>query len=239
MKQHKFPWQPVRYIFLAITLGIYLYFYYLKSEGSHIPLWLFWWAWFGIVLILLPALFGRWGCGWMCMYSAVIEFVTKRLKYPRLQLPKWMHSWYWLYGFFMFFGSAEIFWDLDFYLWYVHIFDVVAVGIGLFIIPRHWCRYICPLGTGSMVYGRIRTFGIKAEPEKCIHCKKGCVWAQVCPMHIDGEKEVVDKGRRSVPTHCILCMQCVQKCPGRVPTFGRVRWMKKKSEAEEEKVVAA
>ena len=102
-----------------------------------------------------------------------------------------------------------------------------TVGIGLVIIPYHWCRYICPLGTGSMVYGRIRTFGIKAEPEKCLHCKKGCVWGQICPMLIDGEKEVVEKGRRSVPTHCILCMQCVQKCPGHVPTLGRVRWMKK------------
>jgi hypothetical protein len=169
--QHKVNWQRWRSLFLFLTLLIYLYLYYRYLTGRPTGLWLYWWAWFGIVLILMPAIFGRWGCGWFCMYSAAIEFVTNHLKWKRIQLPKWMHSWYWVYGFFMFFGSFEIFWDLDFYIWYIHLFDIVAVGIGLFIIPRHWCRYICPLGTGSMVYGRIRTYGIKADPEKCIHCK--------------------------------------------------------------------
>lgn len=226
--QHKVNWQRWRSITLFITLLIYLYLYYRYFKGMPNGLWLYWWAWFGIVLILLPAIFGRWGCGWFCMYSAVIEFVTNKLKWKRLQLPTWMHSWYWVYGFFIFFGTFEIFWDLDFYIWYVHIFDIVAVAIGFIIIPRHWCRYICPLGTGSMVYGRIRTWGIKVDPSKCLHCKNGCVWAQVCPMHIHGERDVVNLGRRSAPSHCILCMHCVQKCPGHVPSFGRIRWIKDK-----------
>ena len=224
-EQHKIKWQRYRYTFLAATIGIYIYFYYLFFQGNKTPLWLFWWAWFGIVLILLPAIFGRWGCGWMCMYSAAMEFCTNRLPHKRLDLPKWMKSWYFLYIFFMAFGTCEIFWDLDFYIWYIFIVDTVAVSLGLLIIPRYWCRYICPLGTGSMVYGRIRTFGLQTDPSKCKNCKV-CNWGKLCPMLINGKTDVVEKGRRSVPTYCILCMKCVEHCPGHVPRFGRVRWLK-------------
>jgi Na+-translocating ferredoxin:NAD+ oxidoreductase RnfG subunit/Pyruvate/2-oxoacid:ferredoxin oxidoreductase delta subunit len=72
---------------------------------------------------------------------------------------------------------------------------------------RFWCRYLCPAGACLGLMAHASLFKIKLG-EGCTHC---AICDKVCPtdaIHMNEQKlPVIDY------PECILCGQCVRKCP--------------------------
>ena len=78
---------------------------------------------------------------------------------------------------------------------------IVIVLVSL-LIPRPFCRYLCPLGVFYGLFNRVALIRIDKK-ETCISCN-AC--SSVCTMGIDPKKEY-----NSV--ECIRCGACVNSCP--------------------------
>ncbi len=86
---------------------------------------------------------------------------------------------------------------------------VLALTIALsLLIPRGWCRYLCPQGAFSAVLMRFSFLGLKRDPVRCtrVGCRD-CV--EACPMMVPILDEPWEKF-----THpeCIMCLKCTDAC---------------------------
>ena len=81
----------------------------------------------------------------------------------------------------------------------------VAILIGAFLIPRFWCRYLCPLGGAISLLGNLSLLRIRRDEAKCMDC---AVCNAPCPVKID-----VAEADPAVSADCIGCLECVEVCP--------------------------
>jgi len=83
--------------------------------------------------------------------------------------------------------------------------STVMVILATLVIPRVWCRYLCPWRAAIAWAGKHSVRAIELDPDACVRCG-------VC----DGECEVdaVVNGRIN-PQECHFCMKCVDACPHR------------------------
>ncbi len=91
---------------------------------------------------------------------------------------------------------------------------VALVGLN-WVVPRFWCRYLCPLGAVYALQAKISWLRPRAV-KACSHCA-ACMRA--CPM---GAIAVTKQGFNVDPAECVVCMDCVVECPESVIalTFG-------------------
>jgi polyferredoxin len=84
---------------------------------------------------------------------------------------------------------------------------VVALGIvaGAFLVPRFWCRYLCPLGGVISLLGNLSLLRIRRDAVDCMGC---AVCNTPCPVKID-----VAQADPAVSADCIGCLECVEACP--------------------------
>ena len=87
---------------------------------------------------------------------------------------------------------------------YVHLSILAAVLIAALLIPRAWCRYICPLGAIAGLFNRISIVRVELDEGRCTACG-ACLRA--CPM---GLRSLSDVGKSA---ECLLCGRCVEACP--------------------------
>ena len=80
---------------------------------------------------------------------------------------------------------------------------LVLIVFASILIPRPFCRYLCPLGAFYSLFNRVSFYGITLDEARCTSCGR-C--AQVCPMGIDARQNT------SSP-ECIRCGQCQIACP--------------------------
>jgi NAD-dependent dihydropyrimidine dehydrogenase PreA subunit len=81
----------------------------------------------------------------------------------------------------------------------------VGVLIGGFLVPRFWCRYLCPLGGIVSFLGNFSLLRIRRREASC----KGCAACNSpCPVGID-----VAAADPVVSSNCIGCLECVEACP--------------------------
>ena len=80
---------------------------------------------------------------------------------------------------------------------------LVLIVFAAILIPRPFCRYLCPLGAFYSLFNRVSFYGITLDEARCTSCGR-C--AQVCPMGVDV---------RTSPNsaECIRCGKCSAACP--------------------------
>ena len=84
---------------------------------------------------------------------------------------------------------------------------VVAVSV---LIPRPFCRYLCPLGAFYALFHRFSFFQMHLDQSKCVGCKQ-C--EHVCPMAVEVTKNINSP-------ECIRCGKCRSVCPAGAITSG-------------------
>lgn len=72
-----------------------------------------------------------------------------------------------------------------------------------FIIPRFFCRVLCPLGALLGVFSRFAIFRINRDVHKCTNC-------DLCLTRCEGASDPQGQLRLS---ECFACMNCIDDCP--------------------------
>ena len=86
--------------------------------------------------------------------------------------------------------------------WLTGSIFLAAVLLNL-LIPRFYCRFICPLGALFGLFSRYAIWRIGQQPGKCTHCKQ-------CEVDCEGACE---PSRQIRTNECVLCMNCLHCCP--------------------------
>jgi polyferredoxin len=81
--------------------------------------------------------------------------------------------------------------------------------VGIFSIPRFWCRYFCPVGATASLFNKVSILHLHKDQAKCTKCNY-CVDA--CITRVESVRDESERSRIT-DTSCTLCMECVEKCP--------------------------
>ena len=84
---------------------------------------------------------------------------------------------------------------------------IAAAGM---VIPRPFCRYLCPLGAFYSVFNRFSFYQMHLDSDRCTGCK---TCEQVCPMAVEAAKD-------SNSPECIRCGRCKNACPAHAISSG-------------------
>lgn len=84
----------------------------------------------------------------------------------------------------------------------IHMVTLAITLVGMVLISRFWCRYLCPMGALLSLFNRISLFRLKLDKTRCSSCA-ACV--SDCPMGIEPHVEYDNH-------NCIKCGRCVDGC---------------------------
>ena len=85
---------------------------------------------------------------------------------------------------------------------WVGLIMVALVGANV-VVPRFFCRVLCPLGAFLGVLSRFSLFRINRDVHKCTDCN-------LCLTRCEGASDPMGKVRLS---ECFSCMNCIDDCP--------------------------
>ena len=170
-----------------------------------------------VFTVITTLLWGRVFCGYLCPFGALQDFMEHivpkkiRRKFPRpvhengqyvkygvlgvILLPAIAGSEISIFQYFEPFGTV-FFWSRSTVLWVI----AGALMVASAIIPRFYCRYVCPLGASLALASTISPFRIKRVP----HCTFCTVCEQSCPTGAI-RRETVDF------RECVRCNICEVK----------------------------
>jgi len=236
--------RPLRYLILGFSI---VYIGFLKGGGFSIndvlnlayfnlPVFLNNLYWYSLVVIAigLTVIAGRFYCGWLCPFGAVLEIlyhlVSVKLTVPEnadkyLKLIKYMNFVILLMIAFLFLNKSltayiasiiepfATFFRLygDLFAWMLLISMLLISAV----ISRFYCRYFCPLGaffallTLALSFLKLRQLSVKLPQDNC----KGCRIAQkTCQMEaisydMELKKPEIDH------KECFMCNTCAGICP--------------------------
>ncbi|MGD9675185.1 MAG: 4Fe-4S binding protein, partial [Candidatus Bipolaricaulia bacterium] len=87
----------------------------------------------------------------------------------------------------------------------VHMATLAATLLGMVLVARFWCRYLCPMGGVLSLFNRVSFLHLRLDRAKCTECR-AC--AAACPMGIEPHRDHDDH-------NCIKCGECIGACsPG-------------------------
>ncbi len=85
----------------------------------------------------------------------------------------------------------------------VHMGTLGGTLIGMVLIARFWCRYLCPMGALLGLFNRVSFLHLSLDLDHCSEC---VTCAETCPMGLEPHKEYDNH-------NCIKCGTCVETCP--------------------------
>ena len=94
--------------------------------------------------------------------------------------------------------------------WFIGIL-LVAILFMNRVIPRFWCRVLCPLGAFLGVFARFALFGMEKDHAKCTDCN-------LCLVHCQGA-DSPQGGVKWRQDECHMCLNCENACPEDVIKF--------------------
>ncbi len=86
--------------------------------------------------------------------------------------------------------------------WVIGFIILFLVGMNL-VIPRFFCRVLCPLGATLGVLSRFAVWRIERDPKKCTDC-------DLCLQSCEGASDPHTQLRKS---ECFVCFNCIEDCP--------------------------
>lgn len=84
----------------------------------------------------------------------------------------------------------------------VHMISLGTVLLGMVIIARFWCRYLCPMGAILSLFNKVSFLHLKLDTNRCSRCGDCAV---ACPMGLQPHEEYDDH-------NCIKCGECTEAC---------------------------
>ncbi len=181
------------------------------------------------MLALFGALFGTWGCGWLCPFGFVQDMLGK-IPVKKFTLPGWAghlripifiaavvivpyltNS--------MFFcdicppGAINRIWQQAagiplFFKSPEGVLAVISVGLMVALlfasvfIQRPFCTLLCPIGGVMGLFNKISGVFIKVDHESCVECN---LCKKACPQGLDPVKTPAH-------TQCTRCLECTGSC---------------------------
>ena len=176
--------------------------------------------WMGIVS-LYGLVLGRGFCGWFCPFGTLNDLLSfRKVRFLRALSPlKFLILLgtvvaAWRFSDTMFcklcpaggleaslpylgLGIAEL--NAPFWL---HMGTLGGTLLGMVLISRFWCRYLCPMGALLSLFNRFSLLGLRLEPGRCTGCG---MCASACPMGLKPHQEINS-------TDCIKCGECASAC---------------------------
>ncbi len=94
--------------------------------------------------------------------------------------------------------------------WFI-VFCLIAILFMNRLIPRFWCRALCPLGAFLGTLSRFSLFGMEKDHAKCTDCN-------LCLVHCQGA-DSPQGGVKHRRDECHVCLNCEAACPEDVIKF--------------------
>jgi ferredoxin len=92
--------------------------------------------------------------------------------------------------------------------WLIGVLFLGLVGLNL-VLPRFFCRFICPLGALFGLLGRFSPWRIGKTADKCGEC---CICEEYC-------EGACRPAGTIITGECVMCMNCLDRCPASRVTF--------------------
>jgi ferredoxin len=92
--------------------------------------------------------------------------------------------------------------------WFIGVVFLGVVSLNL-VLPRFFCRFICPLGALFGLLGRFSPWRIGKTGAKCGDCR-------ICEEYCDG---ACRPSGTIIIGECVMCMNCLDRCPASRVTF--------------------
>lgn len=86
--------------------------------------------------------------------------------------------------------------------WLIGFLFIAILGMNL-LLPRFFCRTLCPLGALLGILSRFSLWRIERDENKCTQCG-------VCLRSCEGAS---DPDRRLRKSECMVCFNCLEDCP--------------------------
>jgi polyferredoxin len=176
--------------------------------------------WLGTILVY-GLLAGRGFCGWFCPFGTLNDLLSfRKVRILRsLSFGKFFvlvgtvfAAWYFADTMFCkLCPAASIEASLPYLLlgvakvnrpFIVHMATLGGTLIGMTLISRFWCRYLCPMGGLLALFNRVSLLHLRLDEDRCSSCG-AC--ATQCPMGLEPHLEHDDH-------NCIKCGACVEGC---------------------------
>lgn len=84
----------------------------------------------------------------------------------------------------------------------IHMGTLAGTLVGMVVIARFWCRYLCPMGALLSLFNRVSFLHLSLDRRTCSQC---AACAAVCPMGLEPHIEYDDH-------NCIKCGACTEAC---------------------------
>ena len=94
--------------------------------------------------------------------------------------------------------------------WLIGAILMAALLLNL-LIPRFYCRFICPLGALLGLFSRFSLWRIGKRSTDCSEC-------ELCQKHCEGACSPTDEIRLS---ECVMCLNCIDDCRHGLMTYQR------------------